>query len=64
MLRGYLPPQMVMTAAMLIPSPLISAHPDVIAIPALVLPEVWACAPLVADVKVVHAQEAGRGGKV
>ncbi len=28
------------------------------------MPEAWARAPLVADVKAVHTQEAGRGGKV
>ncbi len=28
------------------------------------LPKAWARTPLVADVKAVHAQEAGQGGKV
>jgi hypothetical protein len=66
MLRGHLPPQVAMTAAMLIPSPLASARPDAVAIAAAarVLPEAWSRAPLVADVKAVRAQEAGRGGKV
>jgi hypothetical protein len=57
-----------MTPAMLIPSPLASASPDAVAvatvIAARVLPEAWACAPLVADMKAMRAQVAGRGGKV
>jgi hypothetical protein len=53
-----------MTAAMLIPSPLASTHPDVVAVTTHVFPEVWARAPLVANVKTVHAQEAGQGEKV
>jgi hypothetical protein len=66
-LRGNLPPQVAMTPAMMIPSPLASACPDAIAIAAAVIAcvllEAWAHTPLVADVKAVHAQEAGRGGK-
>jgi hypothetical protein len=68
MLRGHLPPQVAMTPAMMIPSPLASARPDAVAVAvavaARVLPEAWAHAPLVADVKAVRVQEAGQGGKV
>ncbi len=56
-----------MTPAMLILSPLVSAHPDAIAVAATVsarvLPEAWARPPHVANVKAVHAPEAGQGGK-
>jgi hypothetical protein len=68
MLRGHLPPQVAMTPAMMIPSPLASARPDAVAVAAAVaarvLPEAWARAPLVADVKAVRAQEAVQEGKV
>ncbi len=56
-----------MTPAMMIPSPLVSARHDAVAVAAAVaarVPEAWARAPLVADVKAVRAQEAGREGKV
>ncbi len=68
MLRGHLPPQVVMTPMMMIPSPLASAHPDAVAVAtavaARVLPKAWAHAPLVGNVKALRAQEAGQGGKV
>ncbi len=68
MLRGHLPPQVAMIPAMLIPCPLASAHPNAIAVATVVaahvLPEAWARAPLIAAMKAMHAQEAGRGGKV
>jgi hypothetical protein len=53
-----------MTTAMLIPSPLASARPNAVAVATHVLPKAWACTHLVADVKGVRAQEAGREGKV
>jgi hypothetical protein len=55
-----------MTPVMMIPSPLASARPNPIAVAttACVLPEAWACTPLVANVKAVCTQEAGQGGKV
>ncbi len=63
MLRGHLPPQVAMTPAMMIPSPLASAHPNAAtaatAIAAHVLPKAWARAPLVANMEAMHAQEAG-----
>jgi hypothetical protein len=57
-----------MTPAMMIPSPLASTRHNVVAVAAAVaarvFPKAWARAPLVRDVKTVHPQEAGRGGKV
>jgi hypothetical protein len=68
MLRGHLPPQVAMTPAMMIPSPLASARPNAVAVAAAVaahvLPEAWAHAPLVAEMKAVRTQEAERGEKV
>jgi hypothetical protein len=57
-----------MSPTLMIPSPLASAHPNAVAVAAAVaahvLLEAWGCTPLVADMKAMRVQEAGRGGKV
>ncbi len=74
MLRGHLPHQVAMTPTMMIPSPLASACPECCCRHRchcrhcrrrhLCDAQGLGLYPLVANVKAMHAQEAGKGGKV